>query len=87
MTDHELLADWPWTGAENGTPDRLQDELCRRFARCFAGTDGEQVLAFLRRGFLDRRLPPAASDAELRHLEGQRCVVAQILALVERGRA
>jgi hypothetical protein len=43
------------------------------------------VLGHLKRTVLERRLPPSASDAELRHLEGQRCVVAQIVAMVERG--
>jgi hypothetical protein len=43
------------------------------------------VLDHLKRVILERRLPPNASDAELRHLEGQRHAVAYILAMVERG--
>jgi hypothetical protein len=43
------------------------------------------VLEHLRRTVLERRLAPSASDAELRHLEGQRCAVAHIVAMVERG--
>jgi hypothetical protein len=43
------------------------------------------VLEHLRRTVLERRLPPTASDAELRHLEGQRYAVAHIIAMVERG--
>lgn len=57
------------------------------FARCFAGRDGERVLAVLRAMTLDRALGPDASEAALRHLEGQRQLVATILALVARGRA
>jgi hypothetical protein len=44
------------------------------------------VLEHLRRLILDRRCPPGASDAELRHLEGQRFAVAYIRQMVERGR-
>jgi hypothetical protein len=62
-----------------------ESELCRAFAHCFAGADGRVVLEHLRRTVLERRLPPNASDAELRHLEGQRYAVAQIVAMVERG--
>jgi hypothetical protein len=59
--------------------------LCGAFARCFAGADGLAVLEHLRRTVLERRLAPNASDAELRHLEGQRYAVAHIVAMVERG--
>jgi hypothetical protein len=45
------------------------------------------VLGHLCRLILDRRCPPGASDAELRHLEGQRFAVAYIRQMVERGRA
>ena len=82
------LAGWSWFEAGealNGVP--VDDELCRAFARCFAGADGELASRHLARVFLDRRLPPTASDAELRHLEGQRCAVAHIEALIARGRA
>ncbi|WP_173380464.1 hypothetical protein [Azospirillum sp. B510] len=57
------------------------------FARCFAGDDGARVLAMLRAMTLDRALGPDAPEAALRHLEGQRQLVAIILALVARGRA
>jgi hypothetical protein len=79
---------WAWfavaeTASAGSGPDEL--ELCRAFARCFAGADGRIVLDHLKRVVLDRRLPPSASDAELRHLEGQRCAVAHIVAMVGRG--
>ena len=57
------------------------------FARCFAGSDGARVLAVLRTMTLDRALGADAPEAALRHLEGQRQLVATILALVARGRA
>ena len=47
----------------------------------------DRYLEHLRRIILERRLAPHASDAELRHLEGQRYAVAYIIALVERGSA
>ena len=62
-------------------------ELCRAFARCFAGADGQSVLEHLRRASSSSvAWRPNASDAELRHLEGQRYAVAYIVAMVERGR-
>ena len=57
------------------------------FARCFAGSNGLRVLAVLRAMTLDRALGPDAPEAALRHLEGQRQLVATVLALVARGRA
>jgi 3-oxoacyl-[acyl-carrier-protein] synthase III len=62
------------------------DAVARAFAHCFRDGAGATVLEHLRKVFLDRRVGPSASDAELRHVEGQRSVVAHILALIERGR-
>jgi hypothetical protein len=81
-------AGWGWfegAAAPANHPSEL--ELYRAYARCFAGPDGDEVIAHLARSILDRRLPPNASDAELRHLEGQRFAVAGVIAMVERGRA
>lgn len=79
---------WAWFAAHDAAPaDPAPEhlELCRAFARCLAGADGRMVLDHLKRVVLDRRLPPNASDAELRHLEGQRYAVAYIVTMVERG--
>lgn len=62
-------------------------DLDRSYARCFGSPDGARVLADLERSTLGRVLGPAADEATLRHLEGQRAVVARIRALVARGRA
>lgn len=78
---HEL---WPWTEVPS-EPD--SDPIALTFARCFGGEDGERVIAHLRARFLDRRLPPSASDAALRHLEGARTAIAHICSLIEQGRA
>ena len=88
MTAEVEAEGWAWF--EAGHTDRGADdeaELCRRFAKCFAGADGDLLLEHLRRLTLDRRCPPSATDAELRHLEGQRFAVAYIVQMVERGRA
>jgi hypothetical protein len=83
----ERPAGWAWfaTGDVPADPDTKDRELCWAFAHCFAGADGRMVLGHLKRMILERRLPPTASDAELRHLEGQRHAVAYVVAMVERG--
>ena len=40
----------------------------------------------LERVFLLRRVPPQTSDQELRHIEGQRSLVAHLQSLAARGR-
>jgi hypothetical protein len=81
-------AGWAWFDhADDEAEDAALAEVCRAAARCLAGADGELVTEHLRRLVLDRRLPPEASDAELRHLEGQRWAIAHLLALAARGRA
>jgi len=84
----EPVADgWAWFEAtDRAADDQGEPDVSLAFARCFTGRDGERALDHLRRLILDRRLPPSASDAELRHLEGQRSVVAYLVALIERGR-
>jgi hypothetical protein len=81
-------AGWGWfEGAMAPANDPSKLELSRAYARCFAGPDGDEVIAHLTRSILDRRLSPNASDAELRHLEGQRFAIAGVIAMIERGRA
>lgn len=76
-----------WDGLRELQPSAdHEDEIARAFAACFSGASGRLALEHLRRAFLDRRVPPTASAAELRHVEGQRSVAAHILALIERGR-
>ncbi|MGQ9370999.1 Bbp19 family protein [Azospirillum sp. ST 5-10] len=73
---------WPWPAAPVPPP---ADDPAPCFARCFAGADGARALAVLRAMTLERALGPDVPDAALRHLEGQRQLVATILALVARG--
>lgn len=81
-------AGWSWfaepKGQEGG--DEASTEVARAFARCFAGPEGERALTYLRALTLDRYLGPNASDAALRHIEGQRHLVAHVTALIDRGR-
>ena len=78
---------WDWLdGASPPTqPVAQPDDPAPSFARCFAGPDGKRVLGTLKAMTLGRTLGPDAPDAALRHLEGQRHLVAVILALVARG--
>jgi hypothetical protein len=79
---------WAWfEDARPEADDAALDEVCRAAARCLSGADGDLITGHLRRLVLERRLPPEASDAELRHLEGQRWAIAHLLALAARGRA
>ena len=74
------LTDWA-----NPPPAKARDPLAGAAARCFATTDGAKVLAHLKAMTLDRALGPGADNAQLRHLEGQRALVAHLLALIARG--
>jgi hypothetical protein len=78
MSAEPALPGWPWP--ERDTPAAADEPLAEAFVACFATPAGRVVLDQLRRLFLDRRVAPSASDAELRHVEGQRSVVAWILA-------
>lgn len=70
-------------GARPSDPDRL----ARDVARCFASATGLRVLDHLRQITFERRLAPDCGEAELRHLEGQRFLLAHLLALQARGAA
>lgn len=83
---------WAWFGdpvvgvGKPPEPDGIQMDLARAFARAFRGRDGEKVLGHLRAITLDRAMGPSATDALLRHVEGQRQLVTYVTALVDRGR-
>lgn len=87
---------WTWLnaltgrGAEEGKPpqsDPNEQALTKAFARCFAGDDGKKVLDHLRSMTLERHLGPLSSDGALRHLEGQRHMIAHLAAMIDRGRS
>jgi hypothetical protein len=86
MAPREAVVDgWAWFDAAFAPAPAL-DEVCRSAAACLGTMHGRVLLLHLERSVLSRRLPPTASDAELRHLEGQRALVGHLLQLVERGR-
>jgi hypothetical protein len=83
MGGPEPVAGWAWFDlpAESGD---MRDELCRSAVACLGSPHGRVLLRHLQQLFADRRLSPTASDAELRHVEGQRSVVSHLLQLAER---
>jgi hypothetical protein len=71
-----------WSWFSETAPSAHQDEdLAQAVAACLAGSNGDIVIQHLRATFLDRRVAPTASDAELRHIEGQRSAIAYLLRL------
>lgn len=82
---------WDWfsgitePAAEPDLLDPARIDLAGQFARCFTNGDGQAVLDHLQAITLRRVLTPAATDHELRHLEGQRHLVTYVSALVARG--
>lgn len=63
------------------------DNIEQIYAKTFATTSAQKVIAHLRKITLERVLGPNASDAELRTLEGQRALVRQIEQLILRGKS
>ncbi len=61
-------------------------DLARAFARCFREEDGRRILEHLHEITIRRALGPGATDALLRHVEGQRHLLAYVNALIARGR-
>ncbi len=80
MPDEEQPLGWSWF-ADDRPSTRPDDDLAKAIQACFAGRNGEVVIQHLRTTFLDRRVAPSASDAELRHVEGQRAAIAHLLRL------
>ncbi len=67
-------------------PDSTHAALAVDCAQCFGTAAGQRILGHLRSITVNRTLGPAAPDALLRYVEGQRQLVSYICALVERGR-
>lgn len=61
-------------------------EFEKAYARLFATPDGRKVLAHLNATTFMRAAGADAPDNVLRHLEGQRALLASILRMIERGR-
>lgn len=80
---------WAWFDTNSSSKDHEQyppdHDLAQVFARCFRGEEGVKVIRHLKLITHSRVLGPAASDALLRHVEGQRQLVTHIISLVEHG--
>ncbi len=95
MTDPIRTAerDWLWRGQNSAQATQTTKTLrpapadvARAAARCFQGTEGELLFTYLQGLTLNRALGPEASDAALRHLEGQRQLMTHLSHLIDRGR-
>lgn len=62
-------------------------DISKSYARVFSTLEGQRVLDHLQLTTLYRAQSPDTSDSQIRHQEGQRFVVFQILRQVERGRS
>lgn len=74
MHETDISNGWSWFDSRSS--ETTGDEtLSRAASACFAGPDGDLLLRHLRSVFVDRRVPPDASDSLLRHVEGQRSAI------------
>ncbi len=81
MPEDDLSKGWSWF--DSPPSDTTRDEPLNRAAgACFTGPDGDLLLRHLRSVFVDRRVPPDASDSLLRHVEGQRSAIDYLTRLV-----
>lgn len=81
-----MSSGWQWFDAQQEAGKSEGDgSITTAFAKCFSSPDGQRVLEHLRKLTLERSLGPGASDALLRHLEGQRHLFAYIAALIAQG--
>jgi len=79
---------WPWGEPEPSADPSGEDRaiLVRACARVFAHDDGRRLLRHLHGLTIGLHLGPEATDAALRHLEGQRALVAHLGRLIAEGR-
>lgn len=80
MDDWNAFYDAPSPGNDD-IPD-----LARAAAQVWASAPGRLLLEHLSDITLGRKLAPSATDAELRHLEGQRALVHHVKFLILKGR-
>ena len=63
-----------------------QKEIERSFARVFSSEEGKKVLAWLQVMTFQRVSGASTTDEQLRYMEGQRSLVANILRMIDRGK-
>lgn len=91
MTAGEPTDNWPWPAdrTESSSPSKHNAEdrlIAIAAARCFGTPDGVKILNHLRQITIERPCGPHMPEAVLRDLEGQRRLVHQLYALIQRGR-
>jgi hypothetical protein len=67
-------------------PEAEDDRLCDLALAVLGHGQGAALLDYLRSVTAGIALGPAATDAELRHLEGQRALVANIMQRIDHAR-
>ena len=78
---------WAWLEEEQTSNQEAEEAkelnsvVRAKFSHVFGSEEGQSVISHLKSITLARSLGPGASDAALRHLEGQRQLVSHILAL------
>ncbi|WP_341909663.1 hypothetical protein [Ferrovibrio terrae] len=65
--------------------DKSENQVAAAAAACLGHGQGPALMAYLQQTTIMRELPPDASDAELRDLEGQRRLFRRIARLVQAG--
>jgi hypothetical protein len=63
-----------------------QKDIERSFARLFSTDEGKKVLAWLQVMTFQRTGGINTTDDQLRHMEGQRSLMASILRMIDRGK-
>ena len=66
-------------------PRMEKRDVERLFARVFLTEDGQKILSYLQATTFQRVLPTDSSEAQLRHMEGQRAMLLNIQRLVMSG--
>jgi hypothetical protein len=86
---NDPLDNWKWFGddeARKTAPSKFDTEqIANIAARLFQSTEGQYLIDFLRAITIERTLGPDAPGAQLRHLEGQRQLIATLTNLINRG--
>ncbi len=88
FSKRETLAEIAQNYALTSHISRLEEkEIERCFTRLFASEDGRKVLAWLQVMTFHRAGNATTSDEQLRHMEGQRSLMAAILRMIDRGKS
>lgn len=87
QSNHPTLEDLVQRYALTSHVSRLEEkEIERCFTRLFSSEDGRKVLAWLQVMTFHRAGNATTSDEQLRHMEGQRSLMAAILRMIDRGK-